>query len=72
MSDFLRGLALPIPIKVIQRGQCARVHAVDINGAVQVVDFMLQNTRVPSRGRDHLLFACLVETFNRDNIGTRN
>ena len=70
--NFLRSLALPIPIEVIERGQCARVHVVDINGAVQVVDLMLQNARVPSRGRDHLLLARLVETFNCDSVGTRN
>ena len=34
VSDFLRSLALPIPIEVIQRGQRARVHVVDIDGAV--------------------------------------
>ena len=33
---------------------------------------MLQNARVPTRGRDHLLLAGLIETFNCDSVGTRN
>ncbi len=57
---FVFGVAPAIQV-VFYRHESARVHAVDVERAVQVIDLVLQDAGVPALGVDKLWFAVFIE-----------
>ncbi len=57
---------------VLERGEGGALHGVDVEAAVQMVDFMLKDARVPSLGFDDSRCAVLVEVGDADRAGTRH
>ena len=62
----------PIALVVLQRSEGSALHAIDVKGTVQVIDLMLQNARILTRGMNRSLVAVLVETFDGDFASTRD
>src|SRR5262245_44056964 len=55
---------LPIPRQVLNRCKGARLHAINVQMTVQVVDLMLQNARKPTRRLQTFRLALFVEAFD--------
>ena len=54
---------------VVEGGEGARLHAIDVEGAVEVIDFVLEDAGVPAGGLDELGLGALVEVFDADGAG---
>ena len=55
---------------VVEGGEGAGLHAVNVEGAVEVIYFVLEDAGVPARGLDEVGFGALVEEFDADGAGT--
>ena len=54
---------------VVEGGEGAGLHAVNVEGAVEVIDFVLEDAGVPAGGLDELGLGALVEVFHADGAG---
>jgi hypothetical protein len=54
---------------VVQGGEGAGQHAIDVQGAAEVINFVLQDAGVPAAGLDELGFGALVEILDADGAG---
>src|SRR5216684_512368 len=70
--DFLHTFVQPVLPIVLHRCQGTRIHMVDVDSAVQMVNLMLQNARIPSAGDDDLLLAFFVQTLHTHAMRARN
>ena len=61
-----------MPVVVLERAEAASPHAVDIECSSQVVDFVLQNARIPAFSFNADRFALMVKGFNQDRTSTRH
>src|SRR5271165_5181287 len=52
--------------EIVYRHKRAGQHAVDVDGAVEMIDLVLQDSGVPAGGFDHLLLAVTPEAFDAD------
>src|SRR5271165_1897376 len=50
--NFLDGQTIQVPLMIVDGRERARVHPVDVERSVQVIDLMLQDARVPALGID--------------------
>jgi ribosomal protein S28E/S33 len=66
VPNFGDGLILPVAIEVLNRHECAREHAVNVKGPVQMIDLVLQNSCIPARRMNDLGLTAVVETFHGD------
>jgi hypothetical protein len=57
---------------VVQGGEGAGLHAIDVEGAVEMIDFVLEDAGVPAGGLDELWFGAFVEIFDADGAGAGN
>ncbi len=57
---------------VLARHEGARLHAVNVEPAIQVIDFMLQDAGVPALGFDELWLAALIEAVHADTAEARH
>src|SRR5271165_4266052 len=57
---------------IVERTEGAAQHPVEIKRTVQMVDLMLQDARIPSRGLDDLQRAAMVKTFDAHAVGPRD
>ena len=69
MLDFFDGRVLPISAIAINRHEGTRGHPVDVEAAVEMIDFVLKNSRVPTGGFDSNRFGALIKTIHRDCAG---
>ena len=56
--------AFPVPAEIIECGERAQVHAVDVQRAVEVIDLVLQDSRVPSGRFDLLGLSAVIEAVH--------
>src|ERR1700674_442766 len=63
-ANLIHGLAFPEAPEILHRGERTAIHAIDIQMSVQMIDFMLQDTRVPARGLDSPGLPALIEAFH--------
>ena len=61
-----------MPIVVLKRAEAAGPHAVDIQGSSQVVDFVLQNARIPACGFNADWLALMVKGIHQDFTSPRH
>src|SRR5580704_16925544 len=54
---------------VVEGGEGAGYHAVNVEGAAEMVDFVLKNAGVPARGLNELGFGACVEILDADGAG---
>ena len=52
----------PVALVVIERRESLAPHTIDINFALQMIDLVLQNARVPSLGFDYTRLAMVIKT----------
>ena len=71
-GDFGDGLCFPEAIQIFERGEGARVHFVDVERAVKVIDFMLEDASVPAGGEDGFLFGVFVPVGDADLARSRD
>ena len=64
IADFLHGLPYPMLVPIVRRSKCSAAHPVNVEAAVQMVYFMLQNARVPSRSFNDSLFSLFIEALD--------
>jgi hypothetical protein len=57
---------------VVEGGEGAGQHAIDVEGALEMIDFVLEDAGVPAGGLDELRFGALVEVLDADGVGTGN
>src|SRR5690349_7892954 len=60
---------VPMAGEILHGRERSRVHPVDVHRAVQVIDLVLQDTRVPALGHDRLRLAILIETLDESTCG---
>src|SRR4029079_6645115 len=61
---------IPKPINVFHGGKCTRLHPVDVQRSVQMIDLMLQDTCVPTL-RCYCYWLCpLVQTLHTNVCST--
>ena len=48
------------------------VHSIDVESALQVINFVLENPGIPSVGIDGSRFSPLVQVFNADSLRPRH
>jgi hypothetical protein len=72
LADFAHWLALPELRPVFERGKRPGPHAIDIKRPLQVIDFMLQNSRVPSGRIDHFFLSAFIEALHANFARPRN
>ena len=65
-------LALPVARIIVQRGEAVGVHAVDVESAVEVIDFVLEDAGVPAGGLDHAGTSAFIEALDADGAGARD
>src|SRR5690348_7792896 len=61
-----------MPVEIVHRAESAAAHAVDVEAASQMIDFMLQDARIPSVCLDDFFLAALIQTFDADRPGPRH
>src|SRR2546428_7085530 len=66
------GLALPELLPIFRGTEGAAVHAVNIQITVQMIDFVLKNSRVPARSLDAFGIAAVVKTLHAHAARARN
>src|SRR4029077_3104784 len=71
-ANFGDGLALPKFLPIFRGAEGAAPHAVDIQIAMQMIDFMLKNSRVPAGSLDGFRIAALIQTLHSYAAGTRD
>src|ERR1700736_5970347 len=71
-TNFADRLALPKLLPIFRGAEGAAVHAVNIQIAVQMIDFMLKDSRVPAGSLDVFWIAALVQTLHANAAGTRD
>src|SRR5271154_3617616 len=54
---------------IVEGGEGAGVHAVNVEGAVEGIDFVLEDAGVPAGGLDEVGLGALVEVFDADGAG---
>jgi hypothetical protein len=54
---------------VVESGESAGFHAVNVEGAMKMINFVLEDAGVPTGGLDELGFAVLIEIFDADGAG---
>jgi hypothetical protein len=54
---------------IVHCGEGAGLHAVNVEGAIEVIDFVLEDASVPAGGLDELRLGALVEEFDADGAG---
>lgn len=59
-------IAPPEPAPVLHRGKRSAVHPINVERAVEVIDFVLENPRVPSGGIDGAWLPALIEILHAD------
>ena len=57
---------LPVPSQIFHGGKRTRLHPVDVEPPVQVIDLVLQNTREPAGGFQAPRLGLFVEVFDGD------
>jgi GNAT superfamily N-acetyltransferase len=68
--DLFHALIQPVLLVIFHRHERPRIHVVNVNPAVQMVDLMLQNARIPPAGIDGFLLALFVQAFHPYAMGT--
>jgi hypothetical protein len=56
------GPIFQVALVVIERRESLAPHTIDINLALQMIDLVLQNARVPSLGFDYTRLAMVIKT----------
>jgi hypothetical protein len=62
----------PVSLVIFHRREGSALHVIDVHGALQVIDLMLQDARVPARRNNHAFASVLIETLDRDFASTRD
>jgi beta-lactamase class A len=62
----------PVSLVIFHRREGSALHVIDVHGALQVIDLMLQDARVPTQRMNHALASVLVEAFDGDFARTRD
>ena len=58
-----------MPIEIVDRAEASTTHSVNVEAALQVIDFVLQDTGVPTGRMDDLRFSLRIEALNLDFPG---
>lgn len=72
LPHFPAGNIFPESEVVILGRERPRVHPVDVENAVQMIDLMLQDSGVPAGRLDHQWLGVFIESFHADPGGPRN
>jgi hypothetical protein len=57
---------------VVEGGERAGLHTVNVEGAVEVIDFVLEDAGIPAGGLHEVGFGALVEVFDAHGAGARD
>ncbi len=71
LANLGHRLLFPVLIEVFHSHKGSRVHAVDVERALEMIDFMLEDAGIPAAGFDYFRLALMVETIDADLPGTR-
>ena len=51
-------------MRILNGHQCTSFHSIDVQRAVQMIDLVLKNARVPTLRVDSYFFTPFIQTFN--------
>src|SRR5580658_3809363 len=60
-----------MPVVILKRREAATPHTVDVQRSAQMVDFVLQDARIPARGLDAYRLTKMIQSLNQDQASAR-